>query len=367
MLCRNPCACHANSTLNLKKRPGHLVFSRFWLPNRSRAQALCKFCRLQLPKVLRRRQFLTILTSKSSSRAGVVQILRSSTSKSAPTPPVFNDFDFQIALARRRGANFVDILRSRSSATPVFRTYLCEPSKRQNYGKTQHFAQFLPAKSSCLTSLLYHICVITPLGWQIFSSNSQIPKLPLTIDRWYDFGQPSFVRSAKPLIPGIWRSSTRSSSLPMAGGETSTAGTKNSPTVGPISLDHGMILSKKCQTSICLVSPKTILYQTQPIANSCDNPQQNTRQTTRKTPKKSQARPVPHVASDLDDPSEEYGSPGRTSFRPFQAQFNNGRNSNANIDMPWYRVNKINTWVHFKCWHAVRETMQFGAVLGNKQ
>ena len=72
------------------------------------AQAWCKFCRLQLPKVLRRRQFLTILTSKAFSRAGVVQILSTSTSKSALAPAVFNDFDFQIALARRRGANFED-------------------------------------------------------------------------------------------------------------------------------------------------------------------------------------------------------------------------------------------------------------------
>ena len=101
-----------------------------------------------------------MLASKSLWHAGVVQILRSSTSKSAPTPPVFNDFDFRIALARRRGGNFVDILGSRPFATPVFRTYLCEPSKRQNYGKTQHFAQFLPAKISqvshprCQTSLL---------------------------------------------------------------------------------------------------------------------------------------------------------------------------------------------------------------------
>ena len=51
-------------------------------------------------------QFLTILTSKSFSRAGVVQILATSTSKSAPTLSVFNDFDFQIVLARRCGANF---------------------------------------------------------------------------------------------------------------------------------------------------------------------------------------------------------------------------------------------------------------------
>ena len=70
--------------------------------------------------MLRACHVLTILTSKSLSRAGVVQILRSSTSKSAPTPPVFNDFDFQIALARRRGANFADILGTRSSAPPRF-------------------------------------------------------------------------------------------------------------------------------------------------------------------------------------------------------------------------------------------------------
>ena len=87
---------------------------------RSRAQARCKFCRCQLPKVLRHRQFLTILTSKSLSRVGVVQILRSSTSKSAPNPRCFNDFDFQIALARRRGANFVEILGTRASAPPRF-------------------------------------------------------------------------------------------------------------------------------------------------------------------------------------------------------------------------------------------------------
>ena len=59
---------------NFQKRPEPLSFLRIWLPNRSRAQAWCKFCRAQLPKVLRTCQFLTILTSKSLSRAGVVQI-----------------------------------------------------------------------------------------------------------------------------------------------------------------------------------------------------------------------------------------------------------------------------------------------------
>ena len=104
-------------------------------------------------KMVRDPGVLTILASKSFSRAGVVQILPASTSKSAPTPSAFNDFDFQIALARRRGANlptstsksaptpsafndfdfqvalvrrrganFSDILSSQSSATPVFRS-----------------------------------------------------------------------------------------------------------------------------------------------------------------------------------------------------------------------------------------------------
>ena len=87
---------------------------------------------------------------KLLSRADVAQILRSSTSKSAPTPPDFNDSNFQIALARRRGANF-------------------QPSKPQNYGKpSQHFVQFLPAKIShvshrdCETSLLCTIDAVRP-------------------------------------------------------------------------------------------------------------------------------------------------------------------------------------------------------------
>ena len=60
---------------NFQKCSHTFSFLRFWLPNRSRAQAWCKFWRLQLPKVLRPCQFLTMLTSKSLSRAGVVQIL----------------------------------------------------------------------------------------------------------------------------------------------------------------------------------------------------------------------------------------------------------------------------------------------------
>ena len=73
-------------------------------------------------QVLRRCQFLTILTSKSLSRAGVVQILTTSTSKSAPIMPFFYDFDFQIALARRRGANFAASSAADPPRPPVLRS-----------------------------------------------------------------------------------------------------------------------------------------------------------------------------------------------------------------------------------------------------
>ena len=85
----NPCACHVFCNLSKSLR----------LPRKTHFQP---------PKTPRAPSVLTILTSKSISRAGVVQILTTSTSKSAPNLLVFNDFDFQIALARRRGANFAD-------------------------------------------------------------------------------------------------------------------------------------------------------------------------------------------------------------------------------------------------------------------
>ena len=85
----NSCACHA-----------------FW--NVSKSLRLPREKHFERQKVVRDPGVLTILTSKSFSRAGVVQILATSISKSAPRPSVFNDFDFQIVLARRRGANFGD-------------------------------------------------------------------------------------------------------------------------------------------------------------------------------------------------------------------------------------------------------------------
>ena len=115
---RNHCACHAKRIVSDPLQIPHAC-QRFCDPDEL----------LRLPRIWQRVEIpapatrntlwtsknvptpgaLTILTSKSLSRAGVVQILRSSTSKSPPKPSAFNDFDFQIALTRRRGAIFAKL------------------------------------------------------------------------------------------------------------------------------------------------------------------------------------------------------------------------------------------------------------------
>ena len=59
--------------LNFQKWSEPLVFCTFWLQNVLRATTACTFSTSQLPKVLRDRQFLTLLTSKCASRHNGVQ------------------------------------------------------------------------------------------------------------------------------------------------------------------------------------------------------------------------------------------------------------------------------------------------------
>ena len=162
--------------------------------NNWRATAWCKFCGAQLPKARRACQSLTILTSTSIVRHSPAQILQSSTSKSAPNPQRFNDFDFEIALAPQRGANFaalnfqkysdppiyfydfdfqiafgrrranfVDILGNQSSAAPRFSrpTSPASDPKPRNYRKNTTF-RAIPTRQnlSCLASARYNISAV---------------------------------------------------------------------------------------------------------------------------------------------------------------------------------------------------------------
>ena len=83
---RNPCACHAKSIISDPLQIHHAC-QRFCNPHKL----------LRLPRILKR-----IKIPAPAARKGF------SISKSGPRPWCFNDFDFQIVLARRRGANFAD-------------------------------------------------------------------------------------------------------------------------------------------------------------------------------------------------------------------------------------------------------------------
>ena len=126
---RNPCPCHAKRIVSEPLQIHHAC-QRFCNPHElvRLPRILKRIESLRLPrekhfehqKVVRDPGVLTILSSKSFSRAGVVQIFGTSTSKSAPNLSVFNDFDFQIVLARRRGANFCDFNFQKCSRTVSF-------------------------------------------------------------------------------------------------------------------------------------------------------------------------------------------------------------------------------------------------------
>ena len=70
------------------------------------ATTACTFSTSQLPKVVRDRQFLALLTSKCASRHNGVHFFDISTSKSGPRPPVFNTFDLEMCFAPQRRALF---------------------------------------------------------------------------------------------------------------------------------------------------------------------------------------------------------------------------------------------------------------------
>ena len=92
------------------------VFCTFWLRNVLRATTACTFSTSQLPKVVRDRQFLTLLTSKCALRHNGVQFF---------IAPV------------------ASWLRTRRFSEPTFR-----PSGATNHWKTQCFATSLPFRAS---------------------------------------------------------------------------------------------------------------------------------------------------------------------------------------------------------------------------
>ena len=92
------------STSGLQKWSEPLVFCTFWLRNVLPATTACTFSTSQLPKVVRDRQFLTLLTWKCVSRHNGVHFFDISTSKSSPELRCFVHFDFKMCFAPQRRA-----------------------------------------------------------------------------------------------------------------------------------------------------------------------------------------------------------------------------------------------------------------------
>ena len=111
------------STSSRQKRLKTRSFLHFWLRNVLRATTACTFSTSEPPKVVRDRQFLTLLTSKCASRHNGVHFFDISTSKSAPRMVCFVHFHFEMCFAPQRRALFRHLNFQKRSDTEVFCTF----------------------------------------------------------------------------------------------------------------------------------------------------------------------------------------------------------------------------------------------------
>ena len=149
--------------LNVQKWRKHVVFCTFWLRNVLRATMACTFSTSQLPKVVRDRQFLTLLTSKCASRHNGVHFFDISTSKSGPRMVCFVHFDLDMCFALQRRAIF------HRSSGQLGR--FSEPTFRPS-GATNHWKNSV----SRLSYLFAHLYLLSSYS---FSSDLLSANLPL--------------------------------------------------------------------------------------------------------------------------------------------------------------------------------------------
>ena len=120
------------------------------------------------PKVVRDRQFLTLLTSKCASRHNGVHFFDISTSKSVPRMRCFVHFDLEMCFAPQRRAIFH---RSWAGSAPAaLASLLFDPLEPQIIGKTHCFATFLPFRASVSSVLLLFL-----FSSDLLSSNLPLP------------------------------------------------------------------------------------------------------------------------------------------------------------------------------------------------
>ena len=226
------------STSSRQKRLKTLSFLHFWLRNVLRATTACTFSTSEPPKVVRDRQFLTLLTWKCASRHNGVHffnisnlqkwsengvfcafwlqnVLRATTActfstsrlpKVVRAPSVLLHFDFEMCFAPQRRALFRhrnfqkwsdaevfcafwlgNVLRATTactfssliwpagSAPAALASLLFHPPEPQIIGKTQCFATFLPFRASA--SSFFWLFFFYSSLFQSFSSLCLCPAL----------------------------------------------------------------------------------------------------------------------------------------------------------------------------------------------
>ena len=189
--------------LDFQKWSEPLVFCTFWLRNVLPDTTACAFSTSQLPKVVRDRQFLTLLTWKCALRHNGVHFFEIATSKSGPCfvhfdlemcfapqrrtlfrhlnfqkwsgPEVFCTFWLGNVLRATTACNFSSLLWPAGSAPAALASLLFDPPEPQIIGKTQCFATFLPFRASVSSVLLFFL-FYSSLFWS-FSSLCLCPTL----------------------------------------------------------------------------------------------------------------------------------------------------------------------------------------------
>ena len=140
--------------LNLQKCSETEVFCTFSLGNVLRATTPCTFSTSEPPKVLRDRGVLYLYTWKCASRHNAVHFFDISTSKSAPRPPVFNTFYFQMCFAPQPRTLFRHRNFQNCSEPSVFNTFYFQTCfAPQRRALVQHFPKRSDPEVFCTFSL----------------------------------------------------------------------------------------------------------------------------------------------------------------------------------------------------------------------
>ena len=173
--------------LNLQKWREYVVFCTFWLGNVLRATTACTFSTSQLPKVVRTRCVLYILTSKCASRHNGVHFFDISTSKSGPRMVCVVHVDFKMCFAPQRRALFRHLNFQKWSENGVFCTFWLQNVLRATTACTFSTSQ--------LPEVVREWCVLYILTWKCASRHNGVQFFISHLASWLRtrrFSEPTF-------------------------------------------------------------------------------------------------------------------------------------------------------------------------------